>query len=88
MKTYTLNILGCDYKVKTERNGDFVLNIGNIVNEKMTQIQKQYPQGSLTKTAISSSIGLVDDYLSKNQKVNNVVNRKINSFIEKLEQVV
>jgi cell division protein ZapA (FtsZ GTPase activity inhibitor) len=88
MKTFVLNVLGSDYKIKTDRNGDYVLSIGNIVDEKMTQIHKQYPQGSLAKTAVVSCINLVDDFLTEKQEANDIACRRINSLIEKLEQVV
>lgn len=88
MKTFVLNVLGSDYKIKTDRNGDYVLNIGKIVDEKMKQIHKQYPQGSLAKTAVVSCINLVDDFLTKEQEDVTLINRRINLLIEKLERIV
>jgi len=88
MKTYILNVFGSDYKIKTDRNGDYVLNIGKIVDEKMKQIHKQYPQGSLAKTAVVSCINLVDDYLEDKQHQNELISRRINLLIEKLERIV
>lgn len=88
VKTLVCNILGSDYKIKNDRNGDYVLNIGKIVDQKMKQIHKQYPQGSLAKTAVVSCINLVDDFLTKEQNDNELINRRINSLIEKLERVV
>jgi cell division protein ZapA (FtsZ GTPase activity inhibitor) len=88
VKTFVINILGSDYKIKTDRNGDYVLNIEKIVDQKMKQINKQYPQGSLAKTAVVSCINLVDDFLAKEQIDNELVNRRISSLIEKLARVV
>jgi len=88
MKTFSLNVLGSEYKIKTDRSGDYVLNIGKIVDEKMKQIHKQYPQGSLSKTAILSSINLIDDFLTEKEQNNEFVNRRISLLIEKLERVV
>jgi cell division protein ZapA (FtsZ GTPase activity inhibitor) len=88
MKTYNLNVFGSDYKIKTDRNGDYVLNIGKIVDEKMKQIHRQYPQGSLAKTAVVSCINIVDDYLAKETETHELINRRINSLIEKLERIV
>lgn len=88
MKTFILNILGSDYKIKTDRNGDYVLNIGRIVDEKMRQVHKQYPQGSLAKTAVVTCINLVDDWLTKEQEDNAFINRRLNLLIEKLERMV
>lgn len=88
MKTFTLNVFGSDYKIKTDRNGDYVLNIGKIVDEKMKQIHKQYPQGSLAKNAVVSCISLVDDYLEEKQQQNELINRRISLLIEKLERIV
>ncbi len=88
MKTFSLNILGSEYKIKTDRNGDFVLNIERIVDEKIKQIHRQYPQGSLAKTAIISCVNLADDFLTEKEQNNEFVNRRINSLIEKLERVV
>ena len=88
MKTFTLNVLGSDYKIKTDRNGDYVLNIGKIVDDKMKQINKHYPQGSLGKTAVVTCINLVDDFLTEKQTDIEQTNRRINSLIEKLERIV
>jgi cell division protein ZapA (FtsZ GTPase activity inhibitor) len=88
LKTFTLNVLGSDYKIKTDRNGDYVLNIGRIVDEKMKQINKQYPQGSLGKTAVMTCINLVDDFLTDKQTDTEQTNRRINLLIEKLERIV
>ncbi|MCI0474405.1 MAG: cell division protein ZapA [Ignavibacteria bacterium] len=88
MKTFNLNVFGSDYKIKTDRNGDYVLNIGKIVDEKMKLIHRQYPQGSLAKTAVVSCINIVDDYLARETEQNELINRRINSLIEKLERIV
>lgn len=88
MKTFTLNVLGSDFKIKTDRNGDYILNIGKIVDEKMKQMNKQYPQGSLGKTAVLSCINLVDDFLTEKQADYEQIDRRINSLIEKLERIV
>lgn len=88
MKTFSLNVLGSEYKIKTDRNGDYVFMIGKIVDEKMKEIHKSYPQGSLSKTAVVSCINLVDDFLAEKQENNDLINRRINLLIEKLERVV
>lgn len=88
MKTYNLNVFGSDYKIKTDRNGDYVLKIEKIVDDKMKLINKEFPQGSLAKTAIMTSINLVDDFLSEQQVNNELINRKIGLLIEKLERIV
>jgi len=88
MKTFSLNILGSEYKIKTDRNGDYIFEIGRIVDEKMKEIHKSYPQGSLSKTAIVSCINLADDFLTEKQANNESMNRRVTLLIEKLERVV
>ncbi len=87
MKTYNLNVFGSEYKIKTDRNGDYVLKIEKIVDDKMKTINREYPQGSLAKTAIMTSINLADDFLSNEQLNNEQVNRRIGLLIEKLERI-
>lgn len=87
MKTYNLNVFGSEYKIKTDRNGDYVLKIEKIVDEKMKSINREYRQGSLAKTAIMTSINLADDFLSAEQLNNEQINRRIGLLIEKLERI-
>ncbi|MBS4015926.1 MAG: cell division protein ZapA [Candidatus Latescibacteria bacterium] len=88
MKTYSLNVFGSEYKIKTDRNGDYVLTIGKIVDDKMKMINREYPQGSLAKTAIVSCINLVDDFLTVKQTEQEKLNRRLGLLIEKLERIV
>ncbi len=88
MKTYSLNVFGSEYKIKTDRNGDYIYKIGKIVDEKMKMINTQYPQGSLAKTAIVSCINLVDDFLTAQENESDQINRRIGLLIEKLERIV
>ncbi|MCX7785609.1 MAG: cell division protein ZapA [candidate division WOR-3 bacterium] len=88
MKTFVLNVLGSDYKIKADRDGAYIYQVGKIVDEKMKQIHKQFPQGSLARTAVVSCINLVDEFLTKEQENEAKLKSRIYQLIEKLERVV
>jgi cell division protein ZapA len=88
MKTYTLNVFGSEYKIKTDRESDYVFEIARIVDEKMRAINAQYPQGSLARTAIISAINLVDDFYTEHKALEKQLNQRIGLLIEKLVKVL
>ncbi|MEO0076174.1 MAG: cell division protein ZapA [candidate division WOR-3 bacterium] len=88
MKTFNLTVFGSEYKIKTDRNGDYIYKIGKIVDDKMKAIHKQYPQGSLAKTAVISCINLVDEFLTEKEHEDELINRRISLLIEKLARVI
>ncbi len=88
MKTFVLNILGSEYTIKADRDGVYIYQVGKIVDEKMRQIHKQFPQGSLARTAVVSCINLVDEFLTKEQENEARIKSRIYQLIEKLERVV
>ncbi|MEO0092060.1 MAG: cell division protein ZapA [candidate division WOR-3 bacterium] len=88
MKTFVLKVLGSDYKIKADRDGEYIYQVGKIVDEKMKQIHKQFPQGSLARTAVVSCINLVDEYLTREQENEAKIKSRIYQLIEKLERVM
>ncbi|MCS7257986.1 MAG: cell division protein ZapA [candidate division WOR-3 bacterium] len=88
MKTYTLNVFGINYKIKTDRDDEYVSEVARMVDEKMHKINELYPQGSLARTAVLAAINLADELISTRQTYEKQLNQKIGSLIEKLVKVL
>ncbi|MEO0072217.1 MAG: cell division protein ZapA [candidate division WOR-3 bacterium] len=88
MKTVTFNVFGTDYKIKTDRDDHYVLELARMVDERMRKINSQYPQGSLTRTAVFSAINLADELISTRLAYEKQLNHRIGLLIEKLVKVL
>jgi cell division protein ZapA (FtsZ GTPase activity inhibitor) len=88
MKSLEVNIFGNEYKIKTDDEGDFILAVAKIVDNKMREVHVKYPKLSRLETADYSCLNLVEDYLRQDREKTEWVRSRIGLLIEKLERVV
>lgn len=88
METFVVRILGSEYSVKSDRDGDHVRQIAHIVDKKMSEMGRQYTGGSSLRTAVLTCLNLVDEYETGNRANAEWVSRRIDSLIEKLDKVL
>lgn len=88
MKSTIVKIFGSDYYVKADSDGDHVLEIAGIVDEKMREIDRQFHQPSSTRTAVLACMNLVDEYSRRGRQDTRWLSERVGSLIEKLEAVV
>ncbi|MEO0082045.1 MAG: cell division protein ZapA [candidate division WOR-3 bacterium] len=88
MQTFVVKILGNEYSVRADRDGDHVLQVAQIVDRKMREIDRQYQQGSTVRTAVLACMNLVDEYEAGSRASAEWVCRRVGSLIEKLEKVL
>ena len=69
METLIVNIFGTEYKIKTDKEGEYLLKIAKRVDEKMQEIYKLYPHPSTTKIAVLACLNFVDEFLQKEKRV-------------------
>lgn len=65
METLTVNIFGSEYKIKTDKEGEYLLKVAKRVDEKMQEVYKLYPHPSTAKIAVLACLNFVDESLQK-----------------------
>lgn len=88
METFVVKILGSEYSVRADRNGDHVLEVAQIVDRKMREIDRQYSRGSSARTAVLSCLNLVDQYETESRANAERIGRRVGALIEKLDNVL
>jgi len=88
MKNLEVSIFGNEYKIKTDDEGTFILNVAKIVDSKMREVHEKYPKLSRLETADYACLNLVEDYLRQDKEKTEWVKTRIGLLIEKLERVV
>ena len=58
-----VNINGNPYKLKSEDSLSHLQAVADLVDKKIVEIKKHYPQYSLNRMAVLSSLQLADEYL-------------------------
>jgi|UniRef100_A0A7C6EE28 cell division protein ZapA (FtsZ GTPase activity inhibitor) len=88
MKTLDVSIFGNEYKIKTDDEGNLILAVAKIVDQKMREVKEKYPKLSRLETADYACLNLVEDYLRQEKERTEWVKAQIGLLIEKLEKVV
>ncbi len=88
MKTLAVSVFGNEYKIKTDDESNFILDVAKIVDQKMREVHEKYPKLSRLETADYACLNLVEDYLRKDKEKTEWVKAQIGLLIEKLEKVV
>ena len=88
MKSVIVSVFGSDYNVKADSDGEHVQEIAGIVDRKMKEIDRQFAQGSSTRTAVLACLNLVDEHLVQRQEDARWVSRRVGVLIDKLESVL
>ena len=88
MKSVIVNVFGSDYNVRADSDGDHVQEVAGIVDRKMREIDRQFSQGSSTRTAVLASMNLVDEHLLQRREDARWVSRRVGMLIDKLESVL
>jgi cell division protein ZapA (FtsZ GTPase activity inhibitor) len=88
MKSVIVNVFGSDYNVKADSDGEHVQKVAGIVDRKMREIDRQFSQGSSTRTAVLASMNLVDEHLLQRQTDARWLSRRVGVLIDKLESVL
>ena len=88
MKSVIVNVFGSDYNVRADSDGDHLQEVAGIVDRKMREIDRQFSQGSSTRTAVLASMNLVDEHLLQHREDARWVSRRVGMLIDKLESVL
>ncbi len=88
MKTFDVNIFGNEYKIKSDDESNFILDVAKIVDSKMREVHDKYPKLSRAETADYTCLNLVEDFLRQDKEKAEWVKSRIGLLIEKLESVV
>ena len=88
MKSVVVNVFGSDYNVRADSDGEHVQEVAGIVDRKMREMDRQFSQGSSTRTAVLTCMNLVDDHLLQRREDARWVSRRVGVLIDKLESVL
>jgi cell division protein ZapA len=88
MKSVVVNVFGSDYNVRADSDGAHVQEVAGIVDRRMKEIDKQFQQGSSTRTAVLTCLNLVDEHLLQRREDARWVSRRVGMLIDKLESVL
>lgn len=88
MQTLVVKILGSEYSVRADHDGDHVLEVAQIVDRKMREMERRYSGGSPVRTAVLACLNLVDEYEAGNRATAEWAGQRVDSLIEKLEKVL
>jgi len=88
MKSVIVNVFGSEYNVKADSDGEHVREVAGIVDRKMKEIDRQFGQGSSTRTAVLACMNLVDEHIIQRQTDARWVSRRVGMLIDKLESVL
>ena len=88
MKSVVVNVFGSEYNVRADSDGEHVREIAGIVDRKMREMDRQFSQGSSTRTAVLTCMNLVDEHLFQRREDARWVSRRVGGLIEKLEFVL
>jgi cell division protein ZapA (FtsZ GTPase activity inhibitor) len=88
MKSVIVNVFGSDYNVKADSDGEHVQEVARIVDRRMKEIDRQFNQGSTTRTAVLTCMNLVDEHLLQRQEDVRWMSRRVGVLIDKLESAL
>ncbi|MGQ9464864.1 MAG: cell division protein ZapA [bacterium] len=87
-----VNIFGNDYRITSEdMDEERIKKIAEIVDKKMKDIHREFPLPSTTKIAVLACLNLVDEYLQKEEHLNQKISeleQRINALILKIDEVI
>lgn len=88
MKTVTVKILDCDYRLRTSEAGEALLvRAQEIVDARMRETKRQFPHQPLVYNAIVSCLDLVGEFLEEETRQNRQVKQRLRQLIDKLKQI-
>ncbi len=88
MKSVIVNVFGSDYNVRADSGDEHVQKVAGIVDGKMREIDRQFSQGSSTRTAVLACMNLVDEHLLQRQEDVRWMSRRVGVLTNKLESVL
>jgi cell division protein ZapA len=87
MKSITVTVFGTDYNVKADGDEGHVVEVAQVVDRKMREIDTQFKQPSVTRTAVLAGMNLVDEQLALRRADLEWAGRRLGALIEKLDTV-
>jgi len=88
MKTVTVNILDCDYRIRTSEAGEALLNVTReVVDSRMREVRRQYPHQSVTQTAVVACLDLVGEFLDEESRKDGRTRNRLQLLIDKLKRI-
>ena len=83
----TFNILGEEYKIKTDMDKDAAILITNYVNKQIEEIVKKVGYASQTKIAVLAALNIAMElFLEKNKMAH--LDKKIEEACERIKEVL
>jgi cell division protein ZapA (FtsZ GTPase activity inhibitor) len=87
MKTVTVSILGCDYRISTSEAGEALLGVAReIVDTRMQEARKQYPHQPLAQAAVVTCLDLVGEFLEEAAKQDGRLKNRLRTLIDELKE--
>uniref|UniRef100_A0A7C4GH80 Cell division protein ZapA n=1 Tax=candidate division WOR-3 bacterium TaxID=2052148 RepID=A0A7C4GH80_UNCW3 len=85
MQTFVVNVFGSEYNIRADREGGHIEKVARMVDAKMRELDRQFRQGSTSRTAVLACLSLVDEQLAGREQDVVRVRRRVGALIEKLE---
>ncbi|MBA7624185.1 cell division protein ZapA [candidate division WOR-3 bacterium] len=83
----TFNILGEEYKIKTDMDKDAAIRLTNYVNKQIEEIVKKVGYASQTKIAVLAALNIAMElFLEKNERAH--LDNKIEEACERIKEVL
>ncbi len=88
MQNFVVKVLGSEYNVRADQDGEYVLKVAEIVDKKMREVSNQFQQPNTAKTAVLACMNLVDESLQNTQAERDWICQRVGGLIEKLARVL
>jgi cell division protein ZapA (FtsZ GTPase activity inhibitor) len=88
MKTVSVNIVGCEYRIRTSEAGEALLGVAReIVDTRMQERRQQCPHQSLAQTAVVTCLDLVGEFLEEETKRDSRMKNRLRLLIDRLNGI-
>lgn len=86
----TIKIFGHEYRVKGDADPGYIEEVARYVDQKMREVSKQTPVGSITKIAILAALNIADELFrerNEKEKIISSVDAVTDRMRRKLEEI-
>lgn len=77
----TVKIHGQDYTIAGDKPVESILRIADLVDKKMSEIQRVIPLGSVATVAVLSAVNIADEFFSMQEEISELISK--NEGLEK-----
>ena len=86
-----VRVYGSDYTLRSEEDPQYIVELADYLNEKMTEIAERSSAKSALKVAILAALNITDDLFKERQekeKLNNIITEKCASLREQVDMAI